>query len=128
MCRNLVGKGNLSKPLILYNRTPGRAEALSVELGKDQTQVATSIEDAVKAADIIFSCVGNDAAVKEMIDTALKVDVNGKIFVECSTIAPDTTNALAKSVEAKGAAYLASPGAYLAAFDSQFNRSCYNLP
>jgi 3-hydroxyisobutyrate dehydrogenase-like beta-hydroxyacid dehydrogenase len=127
MCRNLVEKGNLSKPLILYNRTPARAEALSEKLGKDKTQVATSVEEAVKDADIIFSCVGTDAAITETIDTALKVDVKGKIFVECSTIAPETTNALAKKVEAKGGSYLASPSMYLSAFNSQYRLSCYNF-
>src|ERR1700749_1881175 len=113
MCRNLVEKGNLSKPLILYNRSAARAEALSEQIGKEKTQVATSVEEAVKDADIIFSCVANDVAIKEIIDAALKVDVSGKIFVECSTISPETTSVLVKSLEAKGASYVASPSMYL---------------
>ena len=50
MCKNLVEKGNLSQPLIIYNRTQQRAEDLSAKLGSGKTKVASSIEEAVKPA------------------------------------------------------------------------------
>lgn len=40
-------------PLIVYNRTASRADPLK-ELG---VRVATSVEDAVSKADIVFTCV-----------------------------------------------------------------------
>lgn len=73
-------KGNLSQPLILFNRTNARAEQLSEKLGKDKTKVATSIEDAVANADIIFTCVGDDKAMEETVDSILKGSPKGKVI------------------------------------------------
>lgn len=63
----------------------------------------------MKSSDIIFTCVGDDKAIKETIETALKEDVKGKLFVDCSTVHPDTTNGLAKSITGKGAHFVACP-------------------
>ena len=110
MCKNLVEKGNLDKPLIIFNRTNKKAKDLSSKLGAGKSKVAESIEDAVEQSDVIFTCVGDDKAINETIDTALKSDVKGKLFVDCSTVHPDTTNALGKKIEAKGASFAACPG------------------
>jgi len=109
MCKNIVEKGNLSKPLILFNRTQKRADNLSQILGKEKTKVVSTIGEAVKVSDIIFFCVGDDKAIKETIETALEEDVTGKLLVDCSTVHPDTTNGLAKSINAKGAHFVACP-------------------
>ncbi|KAK5633132.1 hypothetical protein RRF57_008846 [Xylaria bambusicola] len=109
MCKNLVEKGNLEKPLILYNRTKKRAEDLAATLPAGKTEVVDTIEEGVKKADIIFTIVSNDAAVKEAIDSILQSDVKGKLIVECSTIHPDTTKQIAETVLAKGAEFIASP-------------------
>lgn len=39
MCKNLVEKGNLDKPLVLYNRTKKRADDLASQLGGGKAQV-----------------------------------------------------------------------------------------
>ncbi|KAI1128245.1 NAD binding domain of 6-phosphogluconate dehydrogenase-domain-containing protein [Nemania abortiva] len=109
MCKNLVEKGNLDKPLILYNRTKKRAEDLAATLPAGKTEVVDTIEEGVKKADIIFTIVSNDAAVKEAISSVLQSDVKGKLIVDCSTIHPDTTKQLAQDVLAKGAEFIASP-------------------
>ncbi|KAK8175899.1 NAD binding domain of 6-phosphogluconate dehydrogenase-domain-containing protein [Phyllosticta citrichinensis] len=109
MCRNLSAKGNLEKPLVMYNRTKTRADDLAGQLAPAKSTVASSVQEAVKSADIIFTCVGDDKAVNETIDAALSEDVKGKLFVECSTIHPETTNALAERIVAKGAEFVASP-------------------
>ncbi|KAI1752502.1 NAD binding domain of 6-phosphogluconate dehydrogenase-domain-containing protein [Xylaria castorea] len=109
MTKNLVEKGNLEKPLILYNRTKKRAETLAASLPAGKTEVVDSITEGVKKADIIFTIVTNDAAVKEAIGTVLESDVKGKLIIDCSTIHPDTTKQLAKDVLAKGAEFLACP-------------------
>lgn len=108
MCKNLVEKGQLSKPLIIYNRTKKRADDLAAKLGSGK--VASSVEEAVNGADVIFTCVGDDAAISETIDTALKAEVKGKLFVDCSTVHPDTTRELAKKINGKGAGFVAAPG------------------
>jgi 3-hydroxyisobutyrate dehydrogenase-like beta-hydroxyacid dehydrogenase len=107
MCANLVSKGNLSKPLIIHNRTTSKAETLSSKIG--HSTVSQSLTDAVSKSDIIFFCLGDDAAVQANIDEALKTDVKGKIFVDCSTIHPDTTASITKSIEAKNASFVACP-------------------
>ncbi|PBP16724.1 hypothetical protein BUE80_DR012505 [Diplocarpon rosae] len=109
MCKNLVEKGQLDKPLIIFNRTSKRATDLSSTLPPGKSTVATSIEEAVSKSDIIFTCVGDDEAVNATVDTALKSNVQGKIFVDCSTVHPDTTEALAMSVSSAGAEFVACP-------------------
>ncbi|KAI9736080.1 MAG: hypothetical protein M1818_006256 [Claussenomyces sp. TS43310] len=109
MCKNLVEKGNLDKPLILFNRTAKRADDLSQKLASGKTKVASTIADAVSTADIIFTCVGDDAAINETIDSALKGDVQGKLFVDCSTVHPSTTDGLSERITAKGAGFVAGP-------------------
>ena len=54
---------------------------------------------------------GDDAAVKENVATMMKGDVKGKLFVDCSTIHPDTTNMIARDIEAQSARFVACPGA-----------------
>lgn len=109
MCKNLVEKGSHEKPLIIFNRTQQRAELLSSQLPLGKSRVASTIEEAVADSDIIFTCVGDDAAINETIDTALKGEVKGKLFIDCSTVHPNTTNDLAEKVKAKGAEFVASP-------------------
>jgi 3-hydroxyisobutyrate dehydrogenase-like beta-hydroxyacid dehydrogenase len=109
MCKNLVEKGQLDKPLIIFNRTERRATDLSKSLPSGKSTVASSVEDAVSKSDIIFTCVGDDAAINETIDTALKGNAKGKLFVDCSTVHPDTTEGLAAKITAHGAEFVACP-------------------
>ncbi|KAG9203478.1 hypothetical protein G6514_002845 [Epicoccum nigrum] len=109
MCANLVSKGNLDKPLILYNRTQKRADDLSAKLGPSKTKVASTIPEAVEDSDLILICVGDDAAVNSTVDTILEQNVQGKTIVDCSTVHPDTTNALEKRITAAGAQFVGMP-------------------
>ena len=109
MCANLVSKGNLDKPLILYNRTKKRSDDLSTKLGTDTTKVVSTIAEAVKDSDIILMCLGDDAAVDDTVNTILEENVNGKTIVDCSTVHPDTTNALEKRITEKGAEFVGMP-------------------
>lgn len=109
MSKNIIHKAQLDKPLILFNRTEKRATDFSKTLPSGKSSVSSTIDDVVSKADIIFSCVGDDAAINETIDTALKGNVKGKLFVDCSTVHPDTTEALAKKILAAGAEFVACP-------------------
>ncbi|PQE28888.1 6-phosphogluconate dehydrogenase 2 protein [Rutstroemia sp. NJR-2017a BBW] len=109
MCKNLVEKGQLENPLIIFNRTTKRAEELSSALPSGKSTVSSSIADLVAKSDIIFTCVGDDAAINETIDAALKDGPSGKLFVDCSTVHPDTTTALEKKVVAAGSEFVACP-------------------
>lgn len=109
MCRNLVEQAQLDKPLLIHNRTVKRATDLCRSLPKGKSEVAESLADAIDKADIIFSCIADDKAVEEVFAVATNGDIKGKVFVECSTIAPETTDAVAKSVLEKGAEFICAP-------------------
>ncbi|KAK4548362.1 hypothetical protein LTR36_010232 [Oleoguttula mirabilis] len=110
MVKNVVEKGTYTAPLAIYNRTTARAETLASSLPSGKAKVVSSIEDAVKEADIIFTCVGDDKAIEETIEAALKSpEAKGKLFVDCSTVHPDTTNKLAKTINDAGAEFVACP-------------------
>lgn len=107
MCKNLVEKGNLSEPLLIYNRTTKRADDLASKIG--HSTVVGSVPEAVSKADIIFYCLGEDPSVLSMVDEILKVDISGKVFVDCSTVHPDTTASEAEKIKAKGGQFVACP-------------------
>jgi 3-hydroxyisobutyrate dehydrogenase-like beta-hydroxyacid dehydrogenase len=109
MVKNLVEKGNLDQPILLFNRTKQRAVDLSNALGADKTEVMDSIAEGVSKADVIFVILSQDHAVEAAVNEILQNDVTGKLVIECSTIHPETTEKLAKAVEAKGAEYLTAP-------------------
>ncbi|KAI2619980.1 6-phosphogluconate dehydrogenase 2 [Hypoxylon sp. NC1633] len=109
MVKNLVEKGNLDEPVILYNRTRARSEDLAAKLPAGKTEIVDSLEEGIEKADIIFTIVANDAVVTSIFDTLLKGDVTGKLFVESSTISPETAERVAKRVTDKGAEFIASP-------------------
>ncbi len=78
---------------------PGLPEALQRTLGRDFS-VASSAEDAVKSADIIFFCVGTPCDVNgnadltsllSAIDSVAEFVRSGCVFVVKSTVPPGTT-------------------------------------
>lgn len=110
MCKNIVEKGNLESPLMIYNRTTQRAVDLNKKLPSGKTEVVESLSDAAAKADVIISCLANDEAVKQSLDAILSsTDVKGKLFVECSTIHPDLTQQLGETITAAGAEFVAVP-------------------
>lgn len=107
MCKNLVEKGKLDKPLLIFNRTKSRADELSAKIG--HSTVASSIEEIVSKSDILLYCLGDDASVLEMVDKMLQTSVEGKLLVDCSTIHPDTTEQENQKITAAGGSFVASP-------------------
>ncbi len=105
-----IAKAGLTSPLVLYNRTTAMADALSEKLGRDKTTVAATVYEAVEAADIIFTCMGDDPAIRETMAAAVEADVKGKLFVDSSTVHPDTTKDLEWLIVGKGAEFVACPG------------------
>ncbi len=62
MCKNLVEKGSLDKPLLIFNRTRTRSTDLISKLPSEKSTVASSLDEAVSKSDVIFTCLGDDAA------------------------------------------------------------------
>ncbi|KAL8709315.1 MAG: hypothetical protein Q9220_005908 [cf. Caloplaca sp. 1 TL-2023] len=110
MCKNLVEKGRLSKPLIIFNRTIERAYALQSSLPSGKSTIASSIADAVSRSEIVFTCLGEDVAVYQTAQAICKSgEIKGKLFVDCSTVHPNTTNNLASTFSEHGANFVACP-------------------
>lgn len=112
MTKNLVQKGSLSSPLLLYNRTYTKAESHAQTLGgPSKAKPVHTIREAVRPSDIIFTCVGDDAAVEDIFNAALAVneDVKGKLFVDMSTIHPDTSRKLYTQIAARGGRFVSCP-------------------
>jgi 3-hydroxyisobutyrate dehydrogenase-like beta-hydroxyacid dehydrogenase len=113
MARNIAQKANLLHPLIIQNRTVQRAHDLAASLDKPgSVRVVESVQDAVQPADAVFTSLGDDKSVQAIYEDILKTPggVNGKLFVETSTVLPETTNAVCEMVLAAGGEFVASPG------------------
>ncbi|RUS32262.1 hypothetical protein BC938DRAFT_475926 [Jimgerdemannia flammicorona] len=92
-------------PLVVFNRSASRAEPLRA-LG---AVVAASLADVSHRADVVFTCLSNDAAVLETYEQLLEDTVEGKVFLEQSTVSSDTTAKVAEMARKKGATLLGSP-------------------
>jgi 3-hydroxyisobutyrate dehydrogenase len=94
--------------VVVWNRTPGRTAPL---VAAGATAVATPAELAA-ACDAIVTIVTDAAAIDRLYhapDGLLSGDVRGKLFVEMSTVQPQTEMALAERVAAKGASFVECP-------------------
>ncbi|KAK4193706.1 putative oxidoreductase YfjR [Podospora australis] len=110
MVKNLVEKGPLDSPVLVFNRTKQRSIDLSNSLPEGKTEVIDSIAAGVSKADIIFIILSNDDVVEAAVNEILSSgDITGKLIVDCSTIHPDTTTRLAEAVTAKNAEFLTAP-------------------
>jgi 3-hydroxyisobutyrate dehydrogenase-like beta-hydroxyacid dehydrogenase len=84
----------------VWNRTAGQAGALA-EAATPAALVAT--------ADTILTSLTDDAAVEAVYAGLLAGPVAGRLFVEMSTIRPETVRAIALRVEAAGARLIDAP-------------------
>ncbi|KAK6063302.1 hypothetical protein SCUP515_12525 [Seiridium cupressi] len=63
-----------------------------------------------KQANIVFTCLSNDKAVDDVYSTISAVgNIDGKLFVDCLTIHPISSEKVAKLVTDSGASFVASP-------------------
>ncbi|KAJ5671138.1 hypothetical protein N7507_000265 [Penicillium longicatenatum] len=110
MSANIAKKGPQAS-LTLYNRTTARATAHAATL-EGNVKVASTLPEAVKDADIIFICVGDDAALDSITSGVLadtSIDFSNKTVVDCSTVHPDTSRRTEAAYEARGASFVTSP-------------------
>ncbi|OAR03072.1 hypothetical protein LLEC1_05278 [Akanthomyces lecanii] len=107
ICKNLAQHAPLEEPVVVWNRTMEKAESLAAT--SDRIEAAKSLADAVSRADIVCLCLADDAAVSCVVDEATQVSVAGKLFVDLSTVHPDTDQAQADKVQSLGAAFIACP-------------------
>jgi 3-hydroxyisobutyrate dehydrogenase len=92
----------------VWNRTPEKTAALAAA-GANVSATATQL---AQACDIVLTILTDAAAVDAVyngVSGLLAGDVKGKLFVEMSTVTPETQRMLALKVNAKGASMLDCP-------------------
>lgn len=92
----------------VWNRTPAKAQVLA-PLG---AAVAATPAQLAAAADIVLSILTDAGAIAAAYDGPaglLSGDIRGKLFVEMSTVRPDTQRALDERIRSKGAAMIDCP-------------------
>ena len=95
-------------PLAIFSRTSASRQKL-VALGARETQ---NVAECVREADVVFSSVSNDAALREIAlgsDGVLANAGPGTIFVETSTVSSEVSREVAAEAARTGIAYLRAP-------------------
>lgn len=95
--------------VVVWNRTPSRAEALAEAHG---AAIAPTAASAVGDADVVLSSLADDEAVLATYlgdEGAASGCTARHVVLEMSTIAPDTVRRVGEAVAATGAAFLDAP-------------------
>jgi 3-hydroxyisobutyrate dehydrogenase len=105
MARRLLAAGH---PVVAYNRTPAKAEALRA----DGATVALTPAAVLDAAPVVFLMVSDDQAIRELFtgpDGLLKSSTTGRLLINMSTVSPSISQEMAKLSHAHGHQYLDAP-------------------
>src|SRR6202521_5268515 len=109
MCAAVAGRLlSVGHDVMVWNRTRGKTEALALA-GASVT--ATPAELATRA-EIVITLLTDAAAIDATYhgsDGLLAGEVRGKLFIDMSTVRPETEKALAAKVRAKGASLIECP-------------------
>ena len=100
---NLSEAGSLHT---VYNRTPAKAEAFRAGRIVRRSE---NIQELVRECEVIVTVLSDDAAVQAVYGGLSAVAVEGKTFLEMSTIAPSTSAAIAAEFRRRGASMLDVP-------------------
>jgi len=105
MAHNLLKHGF---PVVVYNRSPKRAEPFA----REGARIASSPSEAAEQADVIISMVADDGASRSawIGDAgALQAAKKGAVLIESSTLSPVWVAELSTAVSAHGCAFLDAP-------------------
>jgi 3-hydroxyisobutyrate dehydrogenase-like beta-hydroxyacid dehydrogenase len=114
-----IGLGNMGAPmaanllragheLVVYNRTPSRAEPLAAE----GARVARSPAEAAAGAEALLTMLADDAALEAVMlgeEGALEALPRGAVHASMSTISPRLSGHLAAEHRRRGQSYIAAP-------------------
>jgi len=102
IARRLAAAGH---GVIAWNRTLAKVkplEAAGVSIAKSAAELAAK-------SDAVITIVTDAVAVEQIYRVLLKGDVRGKLFIEMSTVRPETEEALGEKVRARGGAMVDCP-------------------
>jgi 3-hydroxyisobutyrate dehydrogenase-like beta-hydroxyacid dehydrogenase len=95
-------------PVTVWNRTPSKATHAVTE----GAVLAASLPTVTRESDIVLTMLTDDAVVEAVYsgaDGLLSRNADGRLFVELSTIRPDTIRRLSDSVRNRGATLVDAP-------------------
>src|SRR2546422_633684 len=99
IAQRLAGRGH---QVTVWNRTADKARALGLPVVEDPAGL-------LEASEIIISILTDASAIEAVYSKLLSGDVRRKLFIEMSTVRPETEKRLAEKVTAKGAALVECP-------------------
>ena len=99
IAQRLAGRGH---QVTVWNRTANKARALGLDVADSATRLAD-------VSETLISILTDAAALESVYGQLLAGDVTGKLFIEMSTVRPETEKRLAEKVKAKGAAFVECP-------------------
>src|SRR3989475_12453495 len=99
IAQRLAGRGH---QVTVWNRTEDKARALGLPVVEDPAGL-------LEASDIIISILTDASAIEAVYSKLLAGDVTRKLFIEMSTVRPDTERKISKQARAKGAAFVECP-------------------
>lgn len=105
MARNLAATGS---PLMIYNRSPERAQALVA----GGAALASSPAHAASMADVVSTCVSTPEALRAVLlgnDGAIAGARPGTLFIDFSTVDPATVREIAAACNKRGCSFLEAP-------------------
>ena len=101
MAKNLEKAGF---PLTVYNRSPAKTQGFA-----PQTTISKHIVDLLKHSDIIFTMLTNDQAVEAVYQEILSYPIDGKLFVDMSTISQSLSVEVGQKIQLKGGQMIDAP-------------------
>jgi 3-hydroxyisobutyrate dehydrogenase len=99
--------GDTGHEVNLWNRTPDRARAAAA--ASTGLTAVTEVKDAVRNATVVVTLLRDGDAVADVMKTAIDALDAGAVWVQASTIGPDSARAQADLARAHGVAYLDAP-------------------
>ena len=84
----------------VFDMDAAAAEVLAKELG---CMACSELKEVTKLADIIFTVVTDDAAMKQIYGKGLLTRARGKLFINCATVTPEVHRWVEQKAEKAGA-------------------------
>ena len=106
MARHLAAAGH---EVAVFNRTRAKADAWVAEHGG---RAAATPGEAAEGADAVFTCVGNDGDLAQVVlgaDGALAAMRRGAVLVDHTTVSADIARRIAEAADPKGVLSLDAP-------------------
>ncbi|PYI31330.1 putative 3-hydroxyisobutyrate dehydrogenase [Aspergillus indologenus CBS 114.80] len=94
-------------PIRYSNRTISKGDALRDAGAVPEEEFGALVQE----SDVIFTMISTDDVLTDLLEkaAAMEISLEGKIFVDTSTIHPDTSEWAAKHLQDHGATFIAAP-------------------